>query len=120
MAKKILNEVEAGNATAATFLESEDEVVTLMSRDKLGSFKQSKEFKELMAKVGGYILHDEIKAKGGKKRGGSMINISLDGGLVGTQESPPSSKTTSDESKGAAFRAARAVFEAMGKEAGIA
>jgi len=42
MTQKIISAVDAGQADAMTFAESEEEIVTLMSRDKLGSFKQSK------------------------------------------------------------------------------
>uniref|UniRef100_A0A7S4DPH8 cGMP-dependent protein kinase n=2 Tax=Lotharella globosa TaxID=91324 RepID=A0A7S4DPH8_9EUKA len=119
MAKKILNEVEAGNATAATFVESEDEVVTLMSRDKLGSFKQSEEFKELMEIVGGYVLEEEIMVKGGKKRGGSIVNLTLDG-LIAKKDKPPEQKTANKEEVKSSFHSARAVFESKFKHSGIA
>eukprot|EP00954_Amorphochlora_amoebiformis_P000565 44785-Amorphochlora_amoeboformis.AAC.1 len=75
MAKEIIKEVEANNASPLTFVDSEKEVITLLSRDKLGSFKQSEEFRKLMAKVGGYQVNAKTKAKGGKKRGGSRIDL---------------------------------------------
>jgi len=46
-----------------------------MSRDKLGRFKQSKEFEELMLIVGGYEVNARTRFKGGKKRGGSRIEL---------------------------------------------
>mmetsp|Transcript_18629 Transcript_18629/g.35165 ORF Transcript_18629/g.35165 Transcript_18629/m.35165 type:complete len:80 (-) Transcript_18629:636-875(-) len=48
-----------------------------MSRDKLGRFKQSKEFEELMQQVGGYEVNARLRFKGGKKRGGSRIELKI-------------------------------------------
>jgi len=69
--------VEGGAATCETFVEAEGEVITLMSRDKLGRFKQSKEFEELMQQVGGYEVNARLRFKGGKKRGGSRIELKI-------------------------------------------
>lgn len=39
MTKKVIKEVEEGKSHFNTFSESEGEIVTLISRDKLGHFK---------------------------------------------------------------------------------
>eukprot|EP00471_Norrisiella_sphaerica_P013908 CAMPEP_0184496734 /NCGR_PEP_ID=MMETSP0113_2-20130426/34748_1 /TAXON_ID=91329 /ORGANISM="Norrisiella sphaerica, Strain BC52" /LENGTH=910 /DNA_ID=CAMNT_0026883507 /DNA_START=342 /DNA_END=3074 /DNA_ORIENTATION=+ len=69
MAKRVIKEVESGEASASTFLESEGEIITLISRDKLGPFKFSPEFEKLMEVVGGYNLISTKHAK--RLRGGS-------------------------------------------------
>mmetsp|Transcript_29159 Transcript_29159/g.49450 ORF Transcript_29159/g.49450 Transcript_29159/m.49450 type:complete len:778 (+) Transcript_29159:66-2399(+) len=76
MAKAVLQEVKDNKTSANTFVQAEGEVVTLLSRDKLGSFKQSQEFKKLMNTVGGYEISAHTKAKG-RARGGSRVNIDL-------------------------------------------
>jgi len=77
MAKAVIEEVEAGKATASTFAETEGEVITLLSRDKLGNFKQSAEFRKLMQTVGGYEVAASTRAKGGRKRGGSQVQMQV-------------------------------------------
>jgi len=68
MAKRVMKEVEGSNASASTFVESEGEVISLISKDKLGPFKFSPEFKELMKIVGGYQIDASVRKK---LRGGS-------------------------------------------------
>jgi len=88
MAAEVIKEVDDGKAHAGTFVETEKEIITLLSRDKLGTFKVSEEFKGLMVEVGGYQVDTKTKLKGGRKRGGSRIDLHLEKSDVDEKEAP--------------------------------
>jgi len=62
MVKEIIKEVEEGKEDEKTFAKVEEEVVKLMNA-KLGAFKQTKAFDDLMGSCGGYFY--DKAAKGG-------------------------------------------------------
>lgn len=76
MRKKIKEDV-AKRATQSSFLEAEKEIISLLARDKLNSFKHTQYFKDLMAEVGGYDVDADVKKQGVQTRGGSHIELLL-------------------------------------------
>ncbi|GAB5369606.1 hypothetical protein AAMO2058_001419600 [Amorphochlora amoebiformis] len=75
IANAIIKEVDAGAAGPKTFVQAEEEALTLLARDKMRTFRTSKEFKHLLSRINHYSVSEIVRLKGGKQRGGSNPSL---------------------------------------------